>query len=588
MAITRQAQQELDQIYAKYREKYQGHKENYFPLLYISKKFHCKIEDIITQVAFGKDECGLEAYYLERESKNLYLYQFRWSEDANQFKRPLELLAQQGIDKIFGEGNGTKSDLIANLKAELFECQDLIERIYVHLVFKGSTEQAYNSQGLKERLENLENKKFIIEKFFKNRPIFFQVEFISDDRRLPTMPAPDQYSIPVLQRMTYETSDHHKKLHLGLIPLMELHRIYKSLGQKFLSRNIRAGLSPDNPPNRKIREALAEIVLKRSTLPETFIFNHNGVTLAAEKVEFENGHATITVPRLLNGAQTVTSLGKFLEDHADQLSAKNNLKIMESIHVIAKIVEYSPQSDFVTNVTICNNQQNSVEPWNLRANDRIQCDFEDKFRDEVSIFYSRQENAFQTLSEEERQELGLDHKDIKIKPLGLTFLAVQGEIDRMSRLHDVFESQKLYEETFKPSYLHADARKIVIAYKVHLVLNSPMERLAEKASQKLFFVIKRARNLVWALLVQALFNDSDLPSLLETYGTTLTSEKDFREHLKHVASARILPILREVLEEESYKQKIEEEKYGFLRTKELFKRCMNVAQERYGWAKKSF
>jgi hypothetical protein len=42
-----------------------------------------------------------------------------------------------------------------------------------------------------------------------------------------------------------------------------------------------------------------------------FAFNHNGVTLAAEQLTREDGHVIIKVPRLLNGAQTVTSVDKF-------------------------------------------------------------------------------------------------------------------------------------------------------------------------------------------------------------------------------------------------------------------------------------
>lgn len=171
-----------------------------------------------------------------------------------------------------------------------------------------------------------------------------------------------------------------------------------------------------------------------------------------------------------------------------------------------------PFSDFVTNVTICNNRQNPVESWNLRANDRIQCDLHDKFREQVRIYYSRQENAIRNLSPEDLDEMGIqDTKDICIRPLAQTFLAVQGEIGRMSHLPEVFENQKWYEETFRDSYLNADARKIVLAYKVHLVLKSPLQRLEEVAAQKMVYAVSKSRNLVWALLIQGVLNDKTAP-----------------------------------------------------------------------------
>src|SRR5207249_9341485 len=130
-----------------------------------------------------------------------------------------------------------------------------------------------------------------------------------------------------------------KKLHIGFMSLMDLYRIYQKLGQRFLARNIRAGLSPDNPPNRKIRGALEEIVLKQQQSPEVFVFNHNGVTLAAESIEFEDGKAIINAPHLLNGAQTLTSIAKFLEDNKDKTAFEANKKIIEEIRIIAMMFE---------------------------------------------------------------------------------------------------------------------------------------------------------------------------------------------------------------------------------------------------------
>jgi hypothetical protein len=53
------------------------------------------------------------------------------------------------------------------------------------------------------------------------------------------------------------------------------------------------------------------------------------------------------------------------------------------------ITNASPE--FVTAVTINNNRQNPVNPWNLRANDMIQLQLQDKFRDDLEIYYARRE-----------------------------------------------------------------------------------------------------------------------------------------------------------------------------------------------------
>src|SRR4029078_6717158 len=150
-------------------------------------------------------------------------------------------------------------------------------------------------------------------------------------------------------------------------------------------------------------------------------------------------------------------------------------------------------------ITVCNNRQNAVEPWNLRANDRIQCDLQDKLREDLRIFYSRQERSFENMSEDDLEDLNIaDAKDIRIKPLAQTFLAVQGEVDRMSRLPDVVETQKIYLDTCRESYLKVDSRRIVLAYKLGLVLNTPVKRMTADAPQWLQPAIPKARNLIWA------------------------------------------------------------------------------------------
>lgn len=239
-------------------------------------------------------------------------------------------------------------------------------------------------------------------------------------------------------------------------------------------------------------------------------------------------------------------------------------------------------------VTINNNRQNPVEPWHLRANDRIQCDLQDKFSQDLGIYYSRQENSFENMTDSELEEQGIsEYKDIKIKLLAKTLLAVQGELDKMSRLTEVFDNEKIYRDTFRESYLKANSHKILLAYKILLVLNTPMRQLYKVAPLFIQNGLGSARNLIAALLIQGVYNDKKIEQFIERYGYTLRKEADFREHLSNISRNRILPILKLVLKEKSYQEKIGKEKYSFFRTKEFYRRCMDIAWEYYGWEKKS-
>jgi hypothetical protein len=581
-------QQRLDTIYADYKGTYGGGREDYFALLYLKRKFGVEPGEIAHQVSFGNNDYGIDAYFVDRQAKNLYLYQFKWTEEHQQFKGSMDRLTKDGMARVFGSAgpDPQKGDLLIYLRKDLTECRDLIDRVYVHFVFKGDIDAAEKSEGLAHRREDLEGKQHLVWQYF-GREVGYRVDFISDKPSNGNGQGPQIF--PVRLEGAGTTQHDGRTMRVGFVPLHELHQIHRGLGQKFFDRNIRAALSQDNTPNRKIREALDRIVLKQTEEPSVFAFRHNGVTIAAERVEVREDQTILHVPRLLNGAQTVSSLSRFLEQHADNPALKKSRDRLESIQVLAKIVEDDPASDFVTQVTISNNQQNPVHPWALRAMDRRQVDFADKFREELGIYYSRQEGAFESLSEEELEELGIESdRDIRIKPLAMTFLAVQGDVANMKNLSEVFESQKLYETTFKPTYLHVEAKAIVLAYKAGQMIGWPMRRLDDAMPAKLKPGVPKAKNLAWALLLQGLLNAKNYQSLLESYGTDLRKEAAFADVLRQVASKRIAPLLRELCAVPANKSKADEGKFDFFRTSESYKRAMDFASDKFGWTKRSF
>ena len=85
-------------------------------------------------------------------------------------------------------------------------------------------------------------------------------------------------------------------------------------------------------------------------------------------------------------------------------------------------------------VAINNNRQNPVKPWNLHANDMIQLELQDKLREDLGLYYERQEQAFSNLTPEDLEEMEIQEgKALELLKLAQTFLASDGELDRMSR-----------------------------------------------------------------------------------------------------------------------------------------------------------
>ena len=372
---------------------------------------------------------------------------------------------------------------------------------------------------------------------------------------------------------------------IGFIPLVALHTMYREMGARFLERNIR-GLPEGKAVNRSIQQSLKRIVIDAKDNPKAFAFNHNGVTLYAQSLEKTGPDAfEITEPRLLNGAQTVTTLERFLKANEGNKSLADRHDVLDNIRVLCRIItEASP--DFVTIVTINNNRQNPVDPWNLRANDMIQLSLQDKFRDDLGIYYERQERAFENLSDDELEDQGItQYKAVELTRLARTFLVSDGDIDKFSRFREVFEDDRLYGQVFDAGRLRADSRKIVLCYKAQFRLHRLINDIVEKGAAKYAYV-HRARNLLWALLCQAILNDPKLEDRAEEFGKTLTLEAQYTEWLSGLATTKCRFVLSELTEDALYASKVADDNFSFMRSNATYERAMEFAYRRHKWVKK--
>jgi AIPR protein len=580
---------DLDQAYAQHKVQYGGRKEDYFALLYLSREFDRSPDQVAPHIAFGKDVTeGINAFHVDPNRRNLYLFQFQWSAQQQSFKEPLRRLAREGMERIFGPASEEPGLLLAELRDRLHEDQAIIDKVLVHFVYNGDPSDADQSATLDALREDLEAKKHLIDRCFAGRNVSLTFQFISNEARGPRVGShtrtTHRYELALPKVITSETETG-EQLHVGFVGVLDLYKMFREMGQRLFERNIRAGLDPDGPINKKIRAAFADVVEGKS-LASAFVFNHNGITIAAEELEIKGERAHITEPRVLNGAQTITSLARFIEGYDLEKAPPEHGNRLAAIKVLAKIVTRAPQP-FITAVTINTNRQNPVEPANLRASDPIQLELQDKFRDELNgLLYERQEKLFASLSEDEMIEQGFDpnqSRAIEMKRLAKTFLAAQGEVDRMSRLNDMFETESQYRGCFAEKYLKTDSRRILLAYKIQYRLPKVAKEIDESA--KGYWYVPRAKNLLWALLVQGVLNHRRLPVWLETYGTTISVETDFTQELLSLGLQKLRHIIREAVSEQRYKEQLDERRLSFLQNKALYMLCMEVAERREGWRK---
>jgi|JI8StandDraft_1071087.scaffolds.fasta_scaffold51861_3 hypothetical protein len=588
-------QKDIDSNHSKFKQEYGGTKDSTFALLHLSKDLKKDLRSISHQVFFASENLGINAYHIDVQRKNLYLYRYSWSSSPNAFKDAIRKLAHEGIDKLLGNvaPESTERKFTNQIRSECLENQSIIQRVFIYFIFNGDPDIAERSEALASLREDLESKKHILDTFFQKN-ISLTIDFLSNQTRkragLTHTTTTHTYKCRLNHSPIKKKTQTNEEMNLCILRLYDLYKMYKEMGHRLFERNIRSALSLDNNPNRAIRQSLKNIVILKKTPAEEFVFNHNGVTLFAENILWEENFVTITEPRVLNGAQTISSFAGFIEENEGNSQLESNKKALESIEVLTKLITSGSQEtlkDFVVRVTINTNRQNPVEPWNLRASDLIQLELSDKFREELNLFYERQENAFESLSYEDLEEMGIEeqNKFISIKKLAQTLLALQGEIDKLPRLKEVFENENHYQSMFKRKYLESNSKKILLVYKIQARIGKVIETIIEAAPNK-FFYLKRAKNLIWALLIQGILNDKRVDQWIEEYGSRLSIEANFGEICKEIAIKKIKPLISDLVSESKHSKSIEEEKFTFLKSKSSFDTCLKNAKEKFSWDKK--
>ena len=586
MKITDQA---IDQAYSDLKNTCKGVRNDYFGLLYLENEFKIPRDEAVNLVAFGGNDYGVDGFYFDRERRNFYLLQFKYSESYNLFKGSFQRLIDSGMERIFGAQtqDAKKNDLLEQIHYSLLENQAIIDKVYIHFVFMGDPAVAEGSSVLDKLREDLENKRHLLDKHF-GKQVTLVIEFRSGKAK-KTWPVSHQrtsrtYPVELADCLSSAGSAGQHML-IGFVRLTDLYGMYRDMGQRFFERNIRSALPEEGAVNLALERAYRRIVMDGKDEPAVFVFDHNGVTFAAEKAEKVDGTYRVTEPRLLNGAQTITTLARFIEKNADNPLFKENRPRLENMRVICKIITEAAD-DFIVRVTVNNNRQNPVGPWNLHANDMIQLELQDKFRDDLQIYYERQEKAFENLGEEALEDIGISaRRAIELLKLTQTFLVVDGEIDKTAWKRRVFEDDRIYDQVFNQNRLKADSRKILLCYKVQFRLPRLMDDILEKGPTK-YGYLNRARPLLWALICQGILNDKDLERYAEDYGQDMTMPAEFTQYLSWLATARCRQLVSDLTGYKDNVEKIAEGKFSFLRTNASYKQCMAFAYKRWKWVEK--
>lgn len=568
------AQQQLQKQYGKQRDDYYG-------LVFIENVLQIPRKTAVDQIAFGNHDLGIDGFHFDKEQESFRIFQFKNSKSVKLFNESLISLIEKGIPALFGDLVAVPGHqpIVDSARRVLGENKDEISQVLVDFVFRGNSQEAEQSSAVTNLKERLEEMSWLLERYFGDR-IPLLVRFLPFDGLISPAPARDSFTIRFRDYVEFSGPDG-LQMYVGFLPLIDLYGIRSALGRKFLERNIRFALPPDGHVNRALSGTFASILLERSQSPALFAFHHNGLTLSAGLFERKGDDVLVHAPRLLNGAQTVSTFADFFERNGPALRAAASEQLIDKLVVLTRIITQA-KADMITQITISNNRQNPVQSWQLHANDQIQFELEDWFR-ALGIPYQRQDRAFAKVTAEDWQNMEYkETRAVELIRLARTYLAAEGELGKLSHIREVFENSRDYNELFGRHRLNADPRRVLLCYKAQYHLARLAGEIKEKGKLKYDFVNK-TREIIWGLVCQGILNDDDVETFAESFGQDLSRPHAFNERLRELASTRVRFLLDDLRGDKEYKNKAEDGNYSFMRSPGAFKKAMKYAGDRWGW-----
>lgn len=153
----------------------------------------------------------------------------------------------------------------------------------------------------------------------------------------------------------------------------ELAELYKEHGQALFNENIRGFLGSGVKKNQKITDTLKKE-------PEFFYLYNNGISAICESMDVDNNGSLVKCKdfQVINGAQTVSSIGEFYKKFGNSPEGKN----LEKVWVLVRITPTATFKDseaLKIKIIEANNTQNIIKDADFHSNDPVQISIAKQF-----------------------------------------------------------------------------------------------------------------------------------------------------------------------------------------------------------------
>lgn len=495
------------------------------------------IDDFKTRESFiteGGYDGGLDAYYIDKEKKTIYLIQSKYRTSADNFENKeisIDEIIKMDIGRILqGKTDDEKGN---NYNGKTLGFQRNYSQLpelglYKHKVIFLCNIVKYTNEQIKRLIDNFDYEIFNYEKTYNKLVFPLLTSTYYDVDTLDITINLDKKEIPHL-RQEINTRIGTFDITVVFVPTYEVAKVMSKYKNALLTYNPRNYLSLEkNEVNKEIKKS----ILNLST-GEFAIFN-NGITIFADSGNVNTatgrqsiGTVTIRKPQIINGGQTAFTLSKLYEDGTPKEQFENKevlLKIISPNYQMDSTNE-NKDKEIIKSISKSTNQQSKIEEADMRANDDIQVNIQKTLFEKYGLLYERKKGEF-----EEALNKKLVDKALLIKrdDLMKSYLSFKGEPGQAKNIKkDLLFEEKKFNSLIDNIEIVDDIFLSIILYRKISELENLFYKDFEANFPKFGYALKYGKNALIYMYNLVFDKSLDAITISNNLGKLLNNWKGF-------------------------------------------------------------
>ncbi|UJA59056.1 AIPR family protein [Enterobacter hormaechei] len=362
-------------------------------------------ENFITD---GPGDGGVDAYYIDEESKKIYFIQSKYRDNHINFAKKeinVEDLAAMELDQILDGHKESHSGIKFNSK--IINLQDKISQLNIakysyHIIILANC--SLPNSKIKRIIGDVGAEKIEV----------FDYNAVTNNFIFPIVSGnyfhPSDVNVTLnfqernTSRIRYDVSigEIETVISVVFVPTIEIAKILNKYRNAILKYNPRCYLEMKS--NKVNKEISFSIEHEKNNV---FALYNNGITMLSTGVEFNDrtgkqskAQMNLNNPQIINGGQTAFTLSRIYEKYSD--NAEKLEEIFEGKEVLLKVISFDSNNNsynkkqlkIIQDISRATNQQSKVDDADRRSNDFYQIELQEKIFSEYGFFYERKQGEF--------------------------------------------------------------------------------------------------------------------------------------------------------------------------------------------------